>query len=318
MIDWLVAPLQQYAFMRLGLTAAIIVGVTSAILSCLLVVRRQALLGDAISHSVLLGVVLGYLVAGEFGIPWGAMVVAVATGALISYVTRNAPIHADAAMGILFTFAFATGLAIISVARPRGIDLFHILFGNVLGVTPADLGMTAISGGVVVGVVLIGFRAFHLWSFDPALAQAMGMRVGLMEYVFVALLSAAIVASLQTVGVVLVIAMLITPGATGAMLASRLTSMMAVAVGVGLLSGIGGLYGSFYLDVASGPAIVIVASMLFALAFLFAPAQGVLPRRWRRLRGEEPPAAADAAPSVLSEPSVGNRGGHREMPERAG
>src|SRR5690625_2429173 len=127
MIDWLISPLEQYAFMRMGLTAAVIVGITSAVLSCLLVVRRQALLGDAISHAVLLGVVLGYLVAGELGIPWGAMVIAVLTGAGISYVTQNAPIHSDAAMGILFTFAFALGLAIISVVQPTGIALFHIL-----------------------------------------------------------------------------------------------------------------------------------------------------------------------------------------------
>jgi manganese transport system permease protein len=271
----LVEPLVQYGFMRAGLLAALAVGATSAILSCLLVVRGQALLGDAISHAVLLGVVVGYLVGGELGILGGALLVAVATGAGITYVTQHAPFKADTAMGVLFTVAFALGLAIISVVQPRGIDLFHVLFGNVLGVATGDLVLTVLSGGAVVTVVLVGFRAFELWSFDPLLARAMGMRVGLMEHVFTALLSAAIVASLHTVGLILVVAMLVIPGATAAMLTSRLATMMGVATVVGVVSGVGGLYGSFHLDVASGPAIVLVAGGCFALAFLLAP-RGVL------------------------------------------
>lgn len=273
--ELLIEPVVEYGFMRAGLLAATIVGVTSAVLSCLLVVRGQALLGEAISHAVLLGVVLGYLVGGELGILGGALGVAVLTGAAITYVTRHAPFRADTSMGVLFTVTFALGLAIISVVEPRGIDLFHILFGNVLGVTSSDLALTAASGGLVVVVVLAGFRAFELWSFDPRLAQAMGMRTRTMEYLFTALLSAAIVASLQTVGLILVVAMLVIPGATAAMMTSRLSTMMLVAAGVGLLSGVTGLYGSFHLDVASGPAIVLVAGACFAIAFLFAP-RGVL------------------------------------------
>jgi manganese transport system permease protein len=271
----LLDPLAQYGFMRLGLLAAVAVGVTSAVLSCLLVVRGQALLGDAISHAVLLGVVLGYLVGGELGILGGAMLVAVATGAGITYVTQHAPFRADTSMGVLFTVTFALGLAIISVVQPRGIDLFHVLFGNVLGVGRADLALTLVSGTLVVLVVLVAFRAFELWSFDPQLARTMGMRVGLMEHLFTALLSAAVVAALQTVGLILVVAMLVIPGAAAAMLTSRLATMMAVAVGVGVVSGVVGLYGSFHLDVASGPAIVIVAGTCFAAAFLFSP-RGVL------------------------------------------
>jgi ABC-type Mn2+/Zn2+ transport system permease subunit len=274
----LLDPLVQYGFMRSGLLAALAVGATSAVLSCLLVVRGQALLGDAISHAVLLGVVLGYLVGGELGILGGAMIVAVATGAAITYVTQHAPFRADTSMGVLFTVAFALGLAIISIVQPRGIDLFHVLFGNVLGVSSSDLVLTVASGSLVVLVVLVGFRAFELWSFDPQLARAMGMRVALMEHVFTALLSAAIVASLQTVGLILVVAMLVIPGATAAMLTSRLATMMVVAAGVGVLSGVAGLYGSFHLDVASGPAIVLVAGACFLAAFLLAP-RGVLAGR---------------------------------------
>jgi manganese transport system permease protein len=271
----LVDPLAQYGFMRSGLLAAVTVGMTSAVLSCLLVVRGQALLGDAISHAVLLGVVLGYLVGGELGILGGAMLVAVAAGAAITYVAQHAPFRADTAMGVVFTVAFALGLAVISIVQPRGIDLFHVLFGNVLGVARADLVLTVTSGALVVLVVLVAFRAFELWSFDPQLARTMGMRVTLMEHLFTALLSAAIVAALQTVGLILVVAMLVIPGAAAAMLTSRLVTMMVVATGVGVVSGVVGLYGSFHLDVASGPAIVLVAGACFVLAFLLAP-RGVL------------------------------------------
>jgi ABC-type Mn2+/Zn2+ transport system permease subunit len=279
----LVDPLVQYGFMRTGLVAALTVGATSAVLSCLLVVRGQALLGDAISHAVLLGVVLGYLVGGELGILGGAMLVAVATGAGITYVTQHAPFRADTSMGVVFTVAFALGLAIISVVQPRGIDLLHVLFGNVLGVARADLLLTVVSGGLVVLVVLVAFRAFELWSFDPQLARTMGMRVGLMEHLFTALLAAAIVAALQTVGLILVVAMLVIPGATAAMLTSRLATMMVAATGIGVLSGVVGLYGSFHLDVASGPAIVLVAGACFAVVFLLAP-RGVLAGRASRGR----------------------------------
>jgi len=285
-MDLLLDPLLQYGFMRLGLAVAAVVGVTSAVLSCLLVVRHQALLGDAISHAVLLGVALGYLVAESAGILWGALAIAMLSSVAITYVEQHSPVQLDAVMGIVFTAAFALGLAIISIAQPRGIDLFHILFGNVLGVTGGDLALTATSGGLVVGVVLVLFRAFQLWSFDEEMAKAVGLRVGALQYLFTALLSATIVASLQAVGIVLVIAMLITPGATALLLTSRLATMMAVSAGVGLFSAVVGLYGSYYVNVASGPAIVLVATACFVTALLAAPRRGVvavaLARRARR------------------------------------
>lgn len=269
--ELLIDPLTQYGFMRVGLAAAALVGVTSAVLSCLLVVRGEALLGDAISHAVLLGVVIGYLVAGQLGIPLGAMVVAVLTGAAITLVTQVAPFRADTAMGVLFTVTFALGLAIMSVVQPRGIDLFHVLFGNVLGVRTSDLLLTAAIGVCVLAVILGGHRAFQLWAFDPTLARAMGMRTRQMHHLFTALLAATIVASLQTVGLILVIAMLVIPGATAAMVTDRLLTMMVVAAGTGAISAVAGLYGSYYLEVASGPAIVLVAGACFTAVFLVSP-----------------------------------------------
>ena len=280
----LIDPVAQYGFMQAGLVAAAVVGVTCAVLSCLLVVRGQALLGDAISHAVLLGVVVGYLALGDVGVFVGALVVAVLTGVAIAYVTQNAPFRADTSMGVLFTVTFALGLAILSIVQPRGIDLFHVLFGNVLGVSRTDLWLTSVSGGLVLLTVLVGFRAFQLWSFDPRLARAMGMRTRVVEYLFTALLSAAVVAALQTVGLILVVAMLVIPGAAAAMVTSRLSSMMAVSAGVGLTASVTGLYGSFHLDVASGPAIVLVAGACFAVVFVFAP-RGVLGTLIRGRRG---------------------------------
>ncbi len=282
-----VAPVADYAFMRYGLVVAAVVGLTSAVLSCLLVVRRQALLGDAIAHAVLLGVAVGWLAARHVGIFWGALAAGVLAGLAITWIERNSRVKLDAAMGIVFTFAFALGLAIISVARPRGIDLFHVLLGNVLGVDAADLWLTVVSGGLVLGSIGLLWRGFHLWSFDPTMARAAGWPVGVLHYAFTAMLSATIVASLQAVGLILVIAMLVTPGATAYLLTDRLATMMRVAALVGLLAAVGGLYGSFHLDVASGPAMVIVASLLFFAAFLFAPRRGVAVRvvqRRRRMR----------------------------------
>ncbi len=292
----LIDPVAQYGFMQAGLVAAAVVGVTCAVLSCLLVVRGQALLGDAISHAVLLGVVVGYLALGDVGVFVGALVVAVLTGVAIAYVTQNAPFRADTSMGVLFTVTFALGLAILSIVQPRGIDLFHVLFGNVLGVSRTDLWLTSVSGGLVLLTVLVGFRAFQLWSFDPRLARAMGMRTRVVEYLFTALLSAAVVAALQTVGLILVVAMLVIPGAAAAMVTSRLSSMMAVSAGVGLTASVTGLYGSFHLDVASGPAIVLVAGACFAVVFVFAPrgVLGTLIRGRRRGVGRRS-ATADAA-----------------------
>jgi ABC-type Mn2+/Zn2+ transport system permease subunit/Mn-dependent DtxR family transcriptional regulator len=271
-------PVIDYAFMRYGLAVVVVVGITSSVLSCLLVVRRQALMGDAISHSILLGVVLGWMVGQHAGIFWGALASGILSGVAITFVERNSRVKLDAAMGVFFTFAFALGLAIISVLRPTGIDLFHVLLGNVLGVGPDELILTSVCGGLVLATVFIFFKGFHLWSFDPQMARASGMPTGLLHYLFTALLSATIVAALQAVGLILVIAMLVTPGATAYLLSNRLAAMMAIAAAIGLMSGVGGLYGSYYLDVASGPAMVIVASVVFVAAFLFAPQQGVIAR----------------------------------------
>jgi len=275
LVNLLIEPLQNYGFMRIGLLTAAVVGVTCALLSCLLVVRGQALLGDAISHAVLFGVVVGYLVGGTAGVPVGALIVAIGSGMTIVYVTRNAPFKADTAMGVVFTVLFALGLALFAVFQPRNIDVFHVLFGNILGVRLSDLWFTTVVGVIVVTVLIGALRAFTFWSFDPDGAAAAGMRTGQMEYLFTALLSAAIVGALRTVGIILVVALLIIPGAAASFVTVRLASMMLVAAVIGVTSGVGGLYVSYYANVPSGAAIVLFAGAIFVALFVFAP-RGVL------------------------------------------
>jgi len=270
-MDLLVDPIIQYGFFRIGLVTAIIVGVTCSVLSCLLVVRHQALLGDAVSHAVLPGVAVGYLVAGHAGVFPGALIAGLLSTVVMTWLDESTPIKLDAIMGIVFSAAFALGLAIISITRPRGIDLFHVLFGNVLGVSPADLATTAITATLVLVATIGLFPYFHMWSFDPNGANAAGLPTTMLNYLFAALLAATIVAALQAVGIVLVVAMLITPGATALLVSRRLSRMMAVAAGAGTLAAVLGLYMSYYLDIASGPAIVLTATGLFALILLVSP-----------------------------------------------
>lgn len=267
MIDAIVDPVTTYAFFRLALVAAVAVGLGSAVLSCLLVVRHQALVGDAVSHSVLLGVAVGFVAAGRPGILPGALLAAGGTAVLTTAIERRAPLARDAVLGIVFTTAFAGGLAVISIARPSGIDLFHVLLGNVLGVSPGDVALTLAVSGVVVALVVVLYRPLQLWAYDPVAATTLGVPVRTLEYLFSLLLSAMVVAALQAVGLILVVAMLVIPGATARLLTRRLRTMLVAAAAVGVISAVGGLYASYHLDVSSGPAIVLSAALCFAVAF---------------------------------------------------
>lgn len=266
MTELFITPLTTYPFFLTALVAAVAVGVGAAVLSCLLVVRHQALVGDAISHSVLLGVAVGFVIAGTVGILPGALLAAMGTAVLTTAIERRTPLARDAVLGIVFTTAFAGGLAVISIARPRGIDLFHVLLGDVLGVSTGDLVLTVATTGAVVLLVVLAFRPLRLWAYDPATAATLGVDVARLEYLFAILLSAMVVASLQAVGLILVVAMLVIPGATARLLTTRLSHMMVVAAAVGALSAVAGLYVSFHVDLASGPAIVLASAVCFAVA----------------------------------------------------
>ena len=199
----------------------------------------------------------------------------------IGFLSRRGDLKEDTAIGILFSAALALGVALISSIRTYAVDLSHILFGDVLGVTPTDLWLTAGLGIVVIGLVAFFYRPFLVMAFDPVLATTLRWRTGLLRNLLLVLLALTIVISMQTVGIGLVAAMLVTPAATAYLLTRRLRVMMLLSAGIGAFSGIVGLYGSYYLNIASGAAIVLSATLFFLLAFFLAPQRGLL---WQALR----------------------------------
>jgi manganese/iron transport system permease protein len=276
MIAWLAAPL-SYGFMQRGLLAALIVGVLCAVVGCYVVLRSMAFLGDALSHAILPGVAVAYLLQGNLIL--GALVAALVVALGISFFTRSGTIKEDTAIGILFAAALSLGVVLISSIRTYAVDLSHILFGNMLGVSPADLWITGGLALVVLVVVAVCYKQFLVVSFDPVLATTLGMRTSLLRSLILVLLALTVVVSMQTVGVGLVAAMLVTPGATAYLVTRRLPAMMAVSALIGAISTLAGLYLSYYLNVASGAAVVLTATLIFLLVFLFAPPKGLV---WKK------------------------------------
>ena len=277
--EWLLAPL-SYSFMQRGLLAAVLVGILCAIIGCYVVLRSMAFLGDAMAHAVLPGVAIAYLLGGN--LLFGALAAAVVVALGIGFFSRKGALKEDTAIGILFTAALALGIALISSIRTYAVDLSHILFGNMLGVSTSDLWLTAGIGAVVLVVLFLAYKPFMLISFDPVLAATLRVRVEFFRMLMLVLLAFTIVVSIQTVGVTLVAAMLVTPGATAYLLTRRLPAMMTVAALIGAGSSVVGLYVSYYLNIASGAAVVLVATAFFLLAFLFAPGRGFV---WEQVRG---------------------------------
>jgi len=278
MIDWLAKPL-TYEFMQRGLMTSTLVGVLCAVVGCYVVLRGMAFLGDALAHAILPGVAIAYLFNGNLLL--GALIAAIVVALAIGFLSRQGTIKEDTAIGILFAAALSLGVLLISSIRTYAVDLTHILFGNVLGVSSEDLLITAVLGAVVLGVIILFFREFLVISFDPVLAATLRIRAERFRTLMLILLALTIVVSLQTVGVGLVAAMLVTPGAAAYLLTRRLSAMMIVAALIGAVSSVVGLYLSFYLSVASGAAVVLTATVIFLMAFLFAPARGLISRQLR-------------------------------------
>ncbi len=271
----------RYGFMQRGLLTSIIVGGICGVLSCYVILKRWSLLGDAISHAVLPGVAIAHLLGWPFFI--GAFLTGALTSVGIGFIERHTRIKSDAAMGLMFTAAFALGVVIISQIA-TSTHLMHILFGNVLGVGYPALLLTLCAGVIAIGAVLLAYKPLFLYTFDPVQARAMGLSTGVIHYGLILLLTLTIVASLETVGIILVVAMLITPGATAYLLVNSLPLMMAIAGAIGVFSAIVGLYLSFIFNVASGGTIVLVASALFLVALILSPRHGLLQRWWSRQR----------------------------------
>jgi len=276
MIAWLTDPF-TLAFMQRALIASLIVGVVCSVIGCFVVLRAMAFLGDALAHAILPGVAVAYLLGANLLV--GALVAALVVAVGIGFFSRRGGVKEDTAIGILFAAALALGVVLISTVHSYATDLTHILFGNVLGVTAGDLWLTGLLGLAVLVTLLALFKELQLASFDPVLAHVLGKRPELLRFTMLILLALTIVVSLQTVGVGLVAALLVTPAATAYLFARRLPTMMVVSAAIGAASSVGGLYVSYYLDVASGAAVVLTATAFFLLAFVAAPRRGLLARR---------------------------------------
>jgi len=283
MLQFLLEPL-TYAFMQRGMVAAIMVGVVCALVGTYIVLRGMAFFGDALAHAILPGVAVGYLVSGgaRTSLFWWALLTAVLTALGIGAVSKGAQVKQDTAIGIVFVGMFALGIALISTMQSYSIDLVHFLFGDVLGVSAGDLALTAAFGLLVIVLIVAFYKEFLVISFDPVLAATLRLPSNALSYLLLVLIAVAIVVSLQTVGVALMLAMLITPAATAYLLTRRLPAMMALAAVIGAASGVMGLYLSYYAGIASGPAIVLVCTALFLLAALFAPDRGWIWQQRRR------------------------------------
>ena len=280
--SWLIEPL-QYGFMQRGLAAAIIIGILCAVVGCYVVLRSMAFLGDALAHAILPGIAVAYLLGGSLIV--GALVAAIIVALSIGFFSRGGTIREDTAIGILFAAALSLGVALISSIRTYAVDLSHILFGNILGVSSADLWGVIILSGLVLATLIILYRPFLVVSFDPVLAKTLRLPAEALRNLILVLLAVTIVVSMQTVGIGLVAAMLVTPAAAAYLLTHRLPSMMVMAGLIGGLSSVIGLYLSYYLNIASGAAIVLVATVFFLLAFFFSPQRGMA---WKALRRNRP------------------------------
>ena len=271
-MTWLLEPL-SHAFMVRALLVSALVGGVCGLLSCYMTLKGWALMGDAVSHAVMPGVVLAYALGLPFSL--GAFVFGVGSVAAIGFVKQKSRIKEDTVIGLVFTGFFALGLVLVSKVRSN-IDLTHILFGNVLGISASDIQQTLLISLLVMGLLLVFRRDLLLFCFDPTHARSIGINTGLLHYLLLSVLSLTAVAGLQTVGVILVVAMLVTPGATAYLLTDRFDRMTVLAITSSVVSSVLGVYVSYWSDSSTAGCIVLVQTGLFLLAFLLAPRYGIL------------------------------------------
>ncbi len=276
----------SHAFMLRGLWAALLVGIVCPVLGTYVVLRGMAFFGDALAHIILPGVVIAFLLGWPVAI--GALIVGVSAALGIGAISRRTEIREDAAIGVVFAGAFALGVALLSAQSSYAVDLTHILFGDLLGVSTGDLLLLSGLGLLVLLSVFAFYKEFLVLSFDPILATTLRLPVRFLQNLLLVLLAIVIVISLQAVGVALVLAMLVTPASTAQLLTRRLPSMMLTGAAIGSLSAVLGLYLSYYGNLASGPAIVLVETLIFFVVFTLTPGRGVL--RHKRERPLEPTA----------------------------
>lgn len=287
MINWLLEPL-SYDFMVRALETSVIASVVCALLSCWLVLIGWSLMGDAVSHAVLPGVVLAYIVGVPFAL--GAIVAGFLAVALIGVVHGTSRVKEDAAIGIVFTTLFALGLVLISVT-PSQTDLNHIVFGNILGLSQGDLVQVGVLAALVFTLLIAKRRDLTLFAFDPTHAHAIGLSTRLLGGLLLGMLALTAVVALQVVGVILVVGMLITPGATAYLLTDRFSRMLLIAPILSAACSVVGIYLSYWFDASPGGLVVVAQGCLFGLVYLLSPRHGLLGKR----RGTRRRRAARAA-----------------------
>lgn len=278
MIDFVTAPL-EFAFMQRALLAAGLAALVCAVVGIFVVLKGMAFMGDAVAHSSLAGMSVAYFFGGN--VFWGALAWAVPASLAITLISRRANLRLDTAIGIIFASGFAVGIILMSRVTNYTADLFGLLFGNLLGVSWSDVLLISIIAGAVLLVVAALYKELLFTSYDATMSAASGIPVRLVEYLLPVLVGVTTVASLKAVGIVLVLALLVTPAATATLLARRLPGIMAYSIAVALAATVTGLYLSFYAGLPSGPSIVVVATGFFLLALLFSPSKGLL---WRGRR----------------------------------
>ncbi len=265
--------LGHYNFLQSALMAAIMVGIMSGIIGSFIILRGMSLMGDALSHSVLPGVAVAYMLG--INIMIGATVFGVVAAVLIGFVASHSKLKNDTSIGVVFSAFFALGFILISMAQ-SSTNLHHILFGNVLAVSDSDLIETFTVLAVVIIFVVLFFKELQITSFDNTFAKSYGLNTSVIHYGLMIVLTLVTVSALQTVGIILVVAMLITPAATAFLWTNRLVNMLFLSSGFGAVASFIGLYLSYTMNWASGPAIVLVAAIIFLISFVVAPKQGFL------------------------------------------
>lgn len=274
LIQLFVAPL-QHEFMVKAILVSALVGIVCSALSCYMTLKGWALMGDAVSHAVMPGVVIAYVL--NIPLAVGAFLFGVGSVIAIGFIKAKTRVKEDTVIGLVFTGFFAFGLVLISKVR-SSIDLTHILFGNVLGISDSDIVQTVIISVITLVTLALLRKDLILFCFDSTHARSIGLNITFLYYVLLSLLSLTAVAGLQTVGIILVVAMLVTPGATAYLLSDNFDRMMLIAMSSGVFSSVMGTYISYHIDGSTGGCIVVLQTLLFVLAMVFAPKYGLLVR----------------------------------------
>ncbi|MGO1468742.1 MAG: metal ABC transporter permease [Tissierella sp.] len=282
--------LMVYEFLQKALITSVIVGIVCGVIGSFIVLRGMALMGDAISHAVLPGVAISYML--DINYFYGAVVVGILSSLGISAISQNSRVKNDASIGIVFSAAFAIGIILITKAQ-SATDLTQILFGNVLHARSSDMWITIVVAAIVLLVVTLFFKELLVSSFDETMAEVYGLKTRQIHYGIMVLLTLVTVASLQTVGVILVVSMLITPASTAYLLTNKLSTMIVLSSIFGALSSVVGIYFSYIKDLPSGPVIALAATAFFIIVLIFSPKQGLLWSALKRKTQNEPSGIRD-------------------------